>query len=677
MYVKFKFFIFLGIILLVYSCERKNSDVLINEYLKDSIEFYNKSIKSSTISDSLKKKLNDKAYKLNKSNNNDSIRIKNNDTIAYNYYKLNYFDDYQKVVKSNYFGSLQQKDTNRIIKSTINYGHYYLRRNNYDSAFYYFDKSQKLYIVNNQVDNSNELSIEKASIQFYQGDYLGSETTILKSLSYFKKKNEELKLITAYTILGLCKMELNEYNESIGYFRLASDLSKKYRPDNSTDPILLNNLALVYFKKEQYKTAIQYYNQIINSINVKSNNHQAYTFAKQFLTYSKFKLGDSTNFEKEYDEILKNYKELNLSTIQPLIQLSEYYESQKNIKKSQELALEAYAISAKENLYRDKLIAIKQLTNVFPEQSKYYSNKYIKLSDSIAAVDKKVQNTFARIEYRVDELNDENLLLEEKNKQIIFYSLIAVLIVVLLFGFSYQKQKQREFLLVQEQQKTNEEVYSLMINQQSQMDKVKVFEQKRISQELHDGILGKLFGARMNLDFVNSQQTGEIKNEKQKYIQEIIDVEKQIRQISHELSDEKRAIINNYQLLLDRFVEDQQLLLKLKINYFFNKKVPWEFVTAEEKINLYRIIQESFQNINKYSDAKTVMFSFEYLNNKLKIIILDDGKGFNIRKHSKGIGIKNMKDRAKLINVVYKIDSEIDKGTKTQIILDINTNKEF
>jgi len=48
-----------------------------------------------------------------------------------------------------------------------------------------------------------------------------------------------------------------------------------------------------------------------------------------------------------------------------------------------------------------------------------------------------------------------------------------------------------------------------------------------------------------------------------------------------------------------------------------------------------------------------------------------------MKKVTKGIGIKNMKERAKLINAIYTIESEINKGTRTQITLDINPNKEF
>ena len=677
MNISLKRIFFFIIILSFYFCDNKKNYDLINHNINDSIVYYNDSIKNLNISDSLKKSLNDKVFELNKFNKNDSIRIKNNDTIAYNYFKLNFFDDYNKVVKYNYTESLKLKDTSRIIKSTINYGHYYLRRNFYDSAFYYFDKSQKLYVASNQLDKSNELAIEKATIQYYKGDYLGSETTIFKSLSFYKKKEDYLKLNTAFTIIGLCKMDLQEYDESIEYLTMASNLSKKMNSNNSTDPILLNNLGLVYFKKEEYQKAIDYYLKIINYPNIETDNFQVYTFAKQFLTYSKFKLGDFKNFQKEYDEIIQNYKELNISLVQPYVQLSEIYEYKNESNKAQEFALEAYNISIKDGLYRDKLLAIKQLANVYPEKSKYYSNEYIKLSDSIAAVDKKVQNTFARIEYRVDELNSENLLLAERNKRLIYYSVIGVLILSMFYFYRWQKQKQKELLLIQEQQKANEEVYSLMINQQNQMDLVKAQEQKRISQELHDAILGKLFGARMNLDYLNGNESEEVKKNKEKYIHEIIQVEKQIRQISHELNDDQKAIINNYQLMIDRLVEEQETILDQKIDYTINTKIPWEKLTAEEKINLYRIFQETFHNINKYAKAKKVTFSLVYNDNKLKINILDDGKGFEMKKITKGIGIKNMKERAKLINAIYTIESEINKGTRTQITLDINPNKEF
>lgn len=661
--------------LFIIACNNKSKYGQLDSYL-DSISYYNHKIKDTISSDSLKLIFNKSSFNINENVLDDSIRIKNNDTIAYNFYILNDFNNYRIVTQQNLYESLKTKDTSRIIKSYINYGYYYLRRNIHDSAFYNFDKAQKLYLKNNQFDEINELSLNKATIQYYEADYLGCETTIFKSLSFFKKQNNATKLNIAYTLIGISKIELKEFDESIDYLNLALKLTDLIDPSKTFDGIAYNNLGLVYYKKGEYNKAIQYYTKAISVKDLKKMNLQTYTLAKQYLIFSKFKLGQTKDFEKVYDEVLDNYKKLNLSAVQPKVQLSEFYESQNQMQKAQKFALDAYDISLKERVYRDKLFALKQLTNVFPEKAKYYSNEYIKLTDSIAAVDKKIQNTFARIEYRVDELNNENLLLEQKNKLTIYYSLIIGLIVVMVFVYRWQKQKQREYILIQEQQKANEEVYNMIINQQNEMDHVKEQEQQKISRELHDGVLGKLFGVRMNLDILNND-TNSSKDDRQNYINEIIQVEKQIRQISHELSDETRSIINNYQLMIDKLVDEQKGISGKLINYEVDSKVPWDLFSAQEKINIYRIIQETFQNINKYSNASVVDFLIKYTKNKLEISILDNGKGFEVKKGAKGIGIRNMKERARIINATYKISSEVNNGTHTNIKLEVNPYKEF
>lgn len=715
-----KIFILFSILIIFYSCKNDQEVFLSSKKYNDSIHYFNEKIKS-TSNDSLKKGLIDLMCNINVKIKNDSIRIKNYDTIAYNYFKINDFENYKKTTKLNLDESLKSKDTIRIIKSYVNYGNFYLRRSMHDSAYYNYDKAQKLYVRLNQFEKTNELSLNKATIQYFKGDYLGCETTIFKSLTFLKKENNDLNLNVAYTLIGLSKIELNEYNDAIEYLTLAFDLTKKIDIDKASYGIALNNLGLVYFKKGDYIKAIEYYNKAIGDTNLKLNNFQVFTLANQNLTYSKFKLGDIKNFEENYQQVLENYKILNISQVQPKIQLSEFYETQNNIEKAKELALDAYNIAVKEKVYRDKLLAIKQLANVFPDKAKFYSTEYFKLSDSIAAVDKKIQNTFARIEYRVDELNDENLLLAQKNKITLYYALIVLLLVFMFFIYRWQKLKQNEYILIQEQQKANEEVYNMIINQQNEMDHVKENEQHRISRELHDGVLGKLFGVRMNLDILNNDPNASVEDRK-KYINEIIQVEKIIRQISHELNDDTRSIINNYQLMIDQFVDEQKSISDIKINYTTQTKVPWDKFTAQEKINIYRIIQETFQNINKYSKAQNVDFLIKFVNNILEIVIEDDGVGFDTskltnginfkgffeiakssvtntkdnsvnnssdsksnkssdnysenKKVTQGIGIKNMKERAKLINATYEIRSQVNKGTYTRIVLEINQIKQ-
>ncbi|MFC4741118.1 sensor histidine kinase [Flavobacterium ponti] len=664
------FWLLVSIALHFVSCEKPN-DINKQSALIDSIVYYNQEIRTSNYPDSVKKILNDKVLRLNGFNKNDSIRIKNNDTIAYNYYKLDFFNEYKDVAKRNLIESIKTKDTSRIIKSTINYGHYFLRNNIKDSAYFYFDKAQQLYVLNNQIFESNDLSVQKASIQYYNGDYLGSETTILKSLSFLKKKNDVIKLNVAYSIVGLCKIELKDFDEAIYYLKLALELANNIDDDDISISIALNNLGLVYFKKEDYSKAIEYYAKAIKIKDFKKNNFQIYTYAKQNLILSRFYNGGQNNVEEEFNEIIENYNELNLSLALPKIQLSEYFFRQNQLKKSQESALEAYNISVNKNAFRDKLISLKQLTNVFPEKAKYYSNEYIKLSDSIAAVDKKIQNTFARIEYRVDELNNENEVLAQQNKQIIYYALIGILLFTLGFVYFWQKQKQKQLLFENNQQKSNEQIYQLMLDQQVKYEEGRTIEKQRIAKELHDGVMNKLAAIRFNLYALKRDRTDKTIVNCLTYVDEIQTVEKEIRTLSHDLSKEVFEKSNNFEAIIQAIYwnNDEDTT---KISYHFDPKIKWETFSAEAKLNCYRIIQESIINCLKYAQAKNCSVSLTLEDTVLVIKISDDGIGLDTQKVKSGIGLKNIKERATFLKGKFKIFSTTNQGTTLFINIPIN-----
>src|SRR5690606_7976053 len=103
-------------------------------------------------------------------------------------------------------------------------------------------------------------------------------------------------------------------------------------------------------------------------------------------------------------------------------------------------------------------------------------------------------------------LEQEKLKLIEQRKTLIYIALAALLVAALIFIIRIQSAKNRELRLVQEQQKANEEIFHLMISQQDKVEEERQKEKKRIAQELHDGVLGKLFGTRMNLGILNDSR---------------------------------------------------------------------------------------------------------------------------------------------------------------------------
>ena len=88
------------------------------------------------------------------------------------------------------------------------------------------------------------------------------------------------------------------------------------------------------------------------------------------------------------------------------------------------------------------------------------------------------------------------------------------------------------------------------------------------------------------------------------------------------------------------------------------------------KIVIYRIIQEALNNIAKHSGASTVQLSLKGSQNRVELMIQDNGIGFDacsIKKKKEcqgaGMGLSSMKERARLSGGAFQITSGEGKGT--------------
>jgi signal transduction histidine kinase len=96
------------------------------------------------------------------------------------------------------------------------------------------------------------------------------------------------------------------------------------------------------------------------------------------------------------------------------------------------------------------------------------------------------------------------------------------------------------------------------------------------------------------------------------------------------------------------------------------------YFSSEEKINVFRIIQEALNNILKHARATKVTLTAEVQNRRLIILVSDNGKGFvaseNVEKENRPhMGIKGMKERALMIKGKLTIHSSPNNGTTIKI----------
>ncbi len=174
-------------------------------------------------------------------------------------------------------------------------------------------------------------------------------------------------------------------------------------------------------------------------------------------------------------------------------------------------------------------------------------------------------------------------------------------------------------------------------------------ERNRIAQELHDGIVQEMVVCSMQSDLLRRSANGE--KELEDKINELTDYIKQItnstRDISHNLLS-----ANVKEMTLGELVERLDLSLRLTSEISFNIENyldPDLMLDDAVKINLYRVIQELSNNIIKHSWASKALITLERIENKIEVLVSDNGKGIHGDAKSGGIGLSNVSDRINLI----------------------------
>ena len=439
----------------------------------------------------------------------------------------------------------------------------------------------------------------------------------------------------------------------------------------------LNNLGLVYSDLKDYKKAISSYKKALSNDKLKIENSELYSIIIDNLAYSELKSNNFTDLPELFYNSLKYKNNLKnqSSKVVVYIHLSEYFSQIKDTVRAIEYSKQAILGSKKSNIPVFKIASLKQAANVYKKKSVMYSDEYIRISDSLQIAERRSKDRFARISLETDEIIQEKDVLEDRNRNLLYVFIVTVILASLLFIVRAQRTRTRELLYQQAQQKANEDIFNLMMSQQAIIDESRNKEKKRLARDLHDGVLGRMFGLRMNLDGLNNKNDEDTVARRLELLNELKTIEQDIREISHDLNREKQELINNFVSLVHNLLEEQQTSYQVKLSYSIDNNVNWDKINNSIKINMYRMLQEGLQNINKYANAKNCTVEIKADNEYIYLKIKDDGIGFDVNKKSKGIGVQNMISRTHDCQGTIDINSKKDHGTKIVITVPIEIKK--
>ncbi|HEY9168488.1 MAG TPA: ATP-binding protein [Lutibacter sp.] len=656
-------------------CHAPNQDPTTKLVEVDSISIWIQNAKNQSITLENRKQGIYKAYEQNSFQRNDSVKNRNLAKLAYEGYQLK---DSVFFLKANLEAqklSTKLRDTFGIADTHWSYGMYYLEKELNDSAYYHYYEAYKYFQVAKHEFFAGKMLYNMAIIQKDVKDYTGSEVLTFQAISIFKKLDKYNELYLCYNLLGIIYNEIQEYDKAILYHIKALENLENVAQKETFKESSLNNLGLVYQKQGNYIKAIEYFNTALKSSDLKRQNIILYSRLIDNLAYTEFLNGDNTNLPQEFYFALKLRDSINnvSGIIMSKLHLAEFYIKYADTVKALLNAEEAHTLAKEVSNNRDVLASLQLLSTLDSKNASRYFKNYAILSDSLQIEERKIRDKFTRIRFETDAYIEETEMLSEQKLKISIAAVIAVLILSLLYFLKVQHGKNKELLFEKKQQKANEEIYSLMLKQQSSLEEGRLRERQRISEDLHDGVLGKIFGTRLALGYLNIKGDDEILTQHKLYVDELQNIEKEIRTISHELKNEILSSQTDFIKIVEDLLKTQSEISNFKYR-IVNNKAAWDTIDNKIKINFYRIIQEAIQNINKYAKAKNVIIEFDLIDNDISLNIEDDGLGFDSKNKSAGIGLKNMKSRVSKLNGNFEIKSTINKGTKISIFVPVDAD---
>lgn len=576
----------------------------------------------------------------------------------------------QRVLKL----SLNAKDTVSIAKAYSYIGDYHQILHK-DSAYYYYQKAEKLNRLLNRNYHIGKMLYKKGYILFFEGNYIESEVQVANALLYLKKENDVEMLYSAYSLLSLNFEKLEEFEEALKYQLLAKNIIKKIKDSdfNLEKKYLYSiessiNISYIFEKMNQYDRSIEELKLILTP-ELKQKWPLGYVSVVGNLGYSKMKKGIIKGVNNYFNEALnlsiKNNFENN--KIYQLKNLGEYYAIVKDTTLSIKYLNQSLQLAHKLKMGDEIKKSLQLLSQVDYKNATFYDKKYIAISDSLTKAQRINRNKYARIEYETSVVEDENKLLSTKNTYILIGSIVLILLLVSFIIYRYIKSQKREIEFRKAQQKAEEEIFDLLKEYQLKLSMAKELEQNRISKELHDSVMNKLYGARMQLGLLNEYNEEEIKEKRLVYVDLLQEIEQEIRTISHDLHTEINETQFDYTNLLSNLIQLQNEIGFTKFSIEIKPEITWDSIDSLIKITVFRIVQESLLNISKHANASTCHVSILLDDDHLVLEIKDDGIGFDLNATKQGIGLQNIQERAKTISAILEINSKPNKGTTIRL----------
>jgi signal transduction histidine kinase len=475
------------------------------------------------------------------------------------------------------------------------------------------------------------------------------------------KTSQQYILTDDYSKLAKAYFKLKNYDKAIEFCELAIS----YAPQTGERTELmqvLNQAGTLYEAKNNYREALNYFRQAFDirdslSLIKQTNQNTSEAYSHQFM-------GDvmgSIKQNQSAEEILKTIdikRSLNdtLALSINYFNLGVLYKNKRLYTQSLDALKNCLQFAVQINYADMQKSAANEIADLYEQMGDYKQSLiYLKKHAAIKATG---NNTIDELQAKYEIKQREDQVLQQQfeiTKRNYWMAGICIFILLMLVtGFFYYKQNKLK--------QRNTAMQAIIAAEES--------ERQRIAQDLHDSVSQIISAAKINLSVIGSELpfiNEEQKNRFEKVINLVDYGFKEVRTISHNMMPwalHKTGLAQ----VIKQFIENIENN-NIAIN-FFSRGFDSPFDDTIEII-LYRVLQESVNNVMKHAHADRLDISLIRSGESISLTIEDNGKGFDTTNPDifKGMGLNNLRSRIVFLKGKVEFDSQANKGTLVSVYI--------
>ncbi len=538
--------------------------------------------------------------------------------------------------------SFLEKDTAMLIENLNQLGAIYRRKKNLDACIRYFEQALSLceaqgnfgiaaYIYGNIATVYSEWKRPKDAIPFSE-----------KALKYALKLGTPQMIGICYVNLGaiLCNIE-GKREESIATLRKALPVLQKVNNERRLCEAY-NHLTNAFRKLGQTDSAMVYLRKLDGLVGELKTDVERFRYyeAKAPLLQA----------NRRFMEAISYYHKM-IDLIDHGIYDTKDYDYFLN------LSVCYHAI-------HDDASAYKHLQKAYALRDSANNRKYAEHLSDFSVKYQTKEKELEIVTLKREQLEQETYMLRHR---IIVGSVISLL-VILLLGLLYARQRQRARIVLLASAASEKEHQFVELQKETELRLTRKYidglesERGRMATELHDDVCNSLLALEMNIRTISAEESPGLGEQ----LDLLSNTRERVRTLSHELMPPAFQYAT-----LDEMLADYVLHLSLPENmhaeYHSTEGVDWNSVPKLIGFECYRIVQEAVSNAVKYAGSACVRVNLALENNNLSILVTDDGKGFDMSRKTKGIGLRTIWQRAETIGAKVELTSAPGEGTRLKV----------